>query len=511
MYIKKYTVKLIWILVCYNIRPSQCNKDETKHIDIENDKIEKEQTTSTPTKVESRFFDLGGVINQLFPGFNQGGGVGGNPGLNLPSNSQFYPGVPAQNWQPQALIDQGNGWFPNQQINKQPTSQNLRLPSNRSFNQQGSINNMNQAEQYPNQGSFGQYPGNLNGNPINGGVNQNDLTGNFQYPGLQQGQPYQQILSNNNNQYQGQLTRPDQVMSNLNNNRPVVGSGVNYPREQVPSLGQGQSMIQNPNGENTFNNQYYNQPIFNRNSQNPNNQGLSFSPQQQNQNNWNQQSQYPNGQFLVNGGVNYPLSQGTPSDQQESKVSNKGQNNRNTPQLNTNTNLAQNFNNQGVNINNDNDKPNTQIPEFNRNPQGTPFSGQQTIVRGQEVDLSSAIRFPNDDDYNANENIMTTRFMTTISPTTTISPLYTRSPSTKNAIVGKPVFIPTTTISSSQVTFTDSDITTASQKECVQNCPTSSEYNPVCGTDGVAYFNPGRLVCAQNCGISVFEARQGNC
>lgn len=48
-----------------------------------------------PGPISSRFLDLGGVISQLFPGFNQGA-PGGSPGLNFPPNSQFYPDVLAQ-------------------------------------------------------------------------------------------------------------------------------------------------------------------------------------------------------------------------------------------------------------------------------------------------------------------------------------------------------------------------------------------------------------------------------
>lgn len=38
---------------------------------------------------------------------------------------------------------------------------------------------------------------------------------------------------------------------------------------------------------------------------------------------------------------------------------------------------------------------------------------------------------------------------------------------------------------------------------CVQRCPNTPEYNPVCGTDRVTYVNPGRLRCEQQCGKGI--------
>lgn len=40
--------------------------------------------------------------------------------------------------------------------------------------------------------------------------------------------------------------------------------------------------------------------------------------------------------------------------------------------------------------------------------------------------------------------------------------------------------------------------------ECMQTCTLSSEPNPVCGTDSITYMNPGRLLCAQFCGVSKY-------
>lgn len=43
-----------------------------------------------------------------------------------------------------------------------------------------------------------------------------------------------------------------------------------------------------------------------------------------------------------------------------------------------------------------------------------------------------------------------------------------------------------------------------SLKQCVQDCETSSEYKPVCGSDNITYINPGKFVCARNCGVSKY-------
>ncbi|CAD0201860.1 unnamed protein product [Chrysodeixis includens] len=48
-------------------------------------------------------------------------------------------------------------------------------------------------------------------------------------------------------------------------------------------------------------------------------------------------------------------------------------------------------------------------------------------------------------------------------------------------------------------------------RSCIAGCPVTSEYNPVCGTDRVTYTNPGRLSCAQMCGVNVSLLRTSPC
>ncbi|XP_014362121.2 uncharacterized protein LOC106713773 [Papilio machaon] len=48
-------------------------------------------------------------------------------------------------------------------------------------------------------------------------------------------------------------------------------------------------------------------------------------------------------------------------------------------------------------------------------------------------------------------------------------------------------------------------------EQCLLSCPVTPEYNPVCGSNGVTYSNPGRLLCAQACGENVNLLRTSPC
>ncbi|XP_055372019.1 uncharacterized protein LOC129606001 [Condylostylus longicornis] len=48
-------------------------------------------------------------------------------------------------------------------------------------------------------------------------------------------------------------------------------------------------------------------------------------------------------------------------------------------------------------------------------------------------------------------------------------------------------------------------------QNCVRTCPTTTEFNPACGNDGISYSNPQKLSCAQRCGQDVQFLRHGRC
>ncbi|XP_057667693.1 uncharacterized protein LOC130900819 [Diorhabda carinulata] len=69
-------------------------------------------------------------------------------------------------------------------------------------------------------------------------------------------------------------------------------------------------------------------------------------------------------------------------------------------------------------------------------------------------------------------------------------------------------------INSNEVSTTQGTTTTTmsqNYRQCLNVCPRTFEYNPVCGTDGVTYTNRQTLNCARSCGQNVSLQRGGTC
>lgn len=63
---------------------------------------------------------------------------------------------------------------------------------------------------------------------------------------------------------------------------------------------------------------------------------------------------------------------------------------------------------------------------------------------------------------------------------------------------------PRPTQRTTQAAVTPSTTISPAVARCIEGCITTTpaQYNPVCGTDNVSYFNEQRLLCEQDCGRS---------
>ncbi|XP_055372018.1 uncharacterized protein LOC129606000 isoform X2 [Condylostylus longicornis] len=59
--------------------------------------------------------------------------------------------------------------------------------------------------------------------------------------------------------------------------------------------------------------------------------------------------------------------------------------------------------------------------------------------------------------------------------------------------------------------ITPRPVLTQQVRDCLNACPTTNEYNPVCGSDQISYGNVQKLECASRCGQNVQVTRQGRC
>ncbi|CAH0399730.1 unnamed protein product [Chilo suppressalis] len=61
------------------------------------------------------------------------------------------------------------------------------------------------------------------------------------------------------------------------------------------------------------------------------------------------------------------------------------------------------------------------------------------------------------------------------------------------------------------VTSTTETNSLVDAEECIRSCPRTKEYNPVCGSNRVQYENIGHLTCAQLCGVDVTLTHPAPC
>ncbi|XP_045768096.1 myb-like protein D isoform X2 [Maniola jurtina] len=346
-------------------------------------------------------------------------------------------------------------------------------------------------------GNFQNYPNNVNqvSNPQGNNWNNGNWDAAIHYPDSPQNYPGQNVQGSNP-QYPGNdFNNFNGGNYPVNPNTPHQGNNVQYPGNDFNNLNGGNYPV-NPNIPQGSNPQYPGNVFNDLNGGdypvNPNTPQQNY-PQYpgagsnlDNNNNWNN-NEYP---------VNYQNRPSYPNEQGLYPGSENGLNNINGLQNNQNSNRIVFPNDQvpmqGV--------PQGQAPGLN---QGQPQDPQETFQNGNPG-LQNGGSF-NPQDSNGLNNLPNVNLQRPLLqyPLTNEPDVITE----KVAILGLPVTVSNETTQKPLVNAS----TSSAMKQCVQDCPSTSEYNPVCGSNNITYFNEGKMECARFCGIDVVTQRNGAC
>ncbi|KRK00658.1 LOW QUALITY PROTEIN: uncharacterized protein Dyak_GE28586 [Drosophila yakuba] len=90
-----------------------------------------------------------------------------------------------------------------------------------------------------------------------------------------------------------------------------------------------------------------------------------------------------------------------------------------------------------------------------------------------------------------------------IAPSTTSIPPF---PTSSNLVLVNNVRVP-----GGLTPFAPTPAPTQEFLNCYYNCPTTPQYNPICGSDRQLYMNEEKFNCARNCGADIQIVRRGSC
>ncbi|CAH3960527.1 unnamed protein product [Pieris brassicae] len=391
----------------------------------------------------------GGQLNN--PQGNIWNNGNGNPGMNYPANSQYYPGTAIQGQQ--RPTGNENAWNnPGSSVNQ---VQGNYPPS--SVPGQG-WNSPQTQIRYPNQQVSQEKPTGYENTYNNLGSPANQVKGDYPQTSLPgQGWSSPQTQTGYPNQQVPQVNEPGQypegrnwngIGANVNSNNPNMPS---YPQNglQTGAAYSGQHNAKNPN--------YY-QPGNPSDIDNV----QKLNPNYPTANNWN------NG---LNPRVNYP---GNPQPYPVNGIQTDVPNSWN----------ANKRRNQGY------ESPSQLGYQGGQLYPGTNYQNGYPSQNGYPPQSDSYTGFRNEASQYPNQSEQADVAVTT-----------------EKAILGNPVIISEINPPSTP----KSEVDIAARTKCVQDCSTSSDYQPICGTNNVTYFNEEKFECAQKCGIEVAIRQQGAC